>query len=149
MNFKYDLKKYNKYKLLSCMLGCFLLTSNVSIAADWTSIKKTKDYELQVDMDSYNETDGLPFITAKQTFYKSQNLVKANNKIVFIKELTTNQFDCKAQLHKKLDSNFFNNQGALVDSIKPDDLFKPIKKHSDVATIASLVCQVYKMLGGG
>lgn len=148
MNYKYYLKKHNKYMMLFTIFGCFVLTSNISHAVDWSTIKKTKDYELLVDMDSYNETDGTPFITTKYAFYKPKKLVTENTKIEFIEEHVTSLFNCKAQSYKTLESHLFKSKGVLVKSFKNDVSFKPIKKGSDNETIASLVCQVHQMLGG-
>ena len=148
MNFNYFLNKHNKYMMLVSIFGGFLLTHNHSFAADWTTIKKTKDYELFVDMDSYNEADGLPFITAKYTFYKPKNLVTGNTKVAFVEEHETTQFNCKTRMYKTLETNFYKSKGVLVRFLKSDDSFKSIKKNSDNATIASLVCQVHQMLGG-
>lgn len=134
--------------MLVSIFGGFLLTHNHSFAADWTTIKKTKDYELFVDMDSYNEADGLPFITAKYTFYKPKNLVTGNTKVAFVEEHETTQFNCKTRMYKTLETNFYKSKGVLVRFLKSDDSFKSIKKNSDNATIASLVCQVHQMLGG-
>lgn len=148
MNFKYFLNKHNKYMMLVSIFGGLLLTSNHNFAADWTTIKKTKDYELLVDMDSYNETQGLPFITANYIFYKTQKHVAGNTKIEFTEEHATSQFNCKTRMYKTLESNFYKSKGVLARSLKGDDSFKPIKKNSDNSTIASLVCQVHQMLGG-
>lgn len=148
MNFKFFINKHNKYMMLVPIFGGLLLTSNHSFAADWTTIKKTKDYVLLVDMDSYNEAEGLPFITAKYTFYEPQKLVTGNTKIAFIEEHATSQFNCKNQMYKTLESHYFKSKGVLVTSLKGDDSFKPIRKNSDKETIASLVCQVHQMLGG-
>ena len=148
MNFKFFLNKHNNYMMLVPIFGSLLLTSNHSFAADWTTIKKTKDYELLVDMDSYNETQGLPFITAKYNFYKTQKLLISNKKIAFIEEHSTSQFNCKTRMYKTIESHYYKSKGMLVRSLKGGDSFKPIKKQSNNATIASLACQVHQMLGG-
>jgi hypothetical protein len=148
MKIKSILNKHNKYMMLASVFGGLLLMSNHIHAIEWTTIKKTEDYELFVDMDSYNESQGLPFITAKYAFYKPKNLVVGNTKIVFIEEHATSQFNCKLKSYKTLETNFYKSKGVLVRFLKGDDSFKPIMKNYDNATIASLVCQVHQMLGG-
>lgn len=148
MNFKKILKKCNKYMLLLSTIGGLTLISCNSYAVDWTTIKKIKDYELLVDMDSYNETNGLPFITTKFIFNKAKSLDLDKTKIVFIEEHATSQFNCKLKTYKVLETHFFKNKGVLIKSLKSNDSFKPIRKDTDNATIASLVCQVHQMLGG-
>jgi hypothetical protein len=148
MNFKKILGKRNKYMMLSSLFGCYVFAYTSSYAADWTTIKKTKDYELLVDMDSYNETQKLPFITAKYAFYKPKNLDIGNTKILFIEEHVTSLFNCKTNSYKTIESHFFKSKGMLVGSVKGDNSFKAVVKSSDNATIASLACQVHKMLGG-
>lgn len=49
--------------LLSLMVYCSIFEAS---AADWTSISKTKQAEVLVDMDSYNESAGIPYISTKR-----------------------------------------------------------------------------------
>ncbi len=139
-------KKLNKNKILAYSYGLILCASSASFAADWASIKNTKDYELLVDMDSYNETNHLPYITAKTVYKYPKNVLLNSKKIVYVEELSTNQFNCKLQLYKPLETRYFNN--ILLATNKPQSSFVPLKPGSDHATIASLVCQVHKMLSG-
>lgn len=139
-------KKINQYNLLTYACGLLLSFSNHSIAADWASIKKTKDYELLVDMDSYNETNHLPFITAKTVYKYPKNGLLNSKKIIYLEEHSTTQFNCKSQLYKTLETRYFKNQ--LLATTKPLSSFQPLKRNSDHAATASLVCQVHKMLGG-
>ena len=148
MYFFHYFKKHSKYRTLEPILGLLLCTSTQIYAADWESIKKTKDYELLVDMDSYNVADGLPLITAKTVFTSSKSLVLNNKKMVFTKELSTKQFNCKLQSYKQLETRFLNKKNVLIWSEIGVKSFEPIALGSNNATISSLVCQVHKMLGG-
>lgn len=139
-------KIINKNRILAYSCGLILCTSSASFAADWASIKNNKDYDLLVDMDSYNETNNLPYITAKTIYKHPKNVLLNSKKIVYVEELSTKQFNCKSQLYKTLETRYFNN--ILLATNKPKSSFMPIKPGSDHATIASLVCQVHKMLSG-
>jgi hypothetical protein len=141
-----NIKKINQYKLLTYTCGLLLSFSNHSFAADWASIKKTKDYELLVDMDSYNETNQLPYITAKTVYKYPKDGLLNSKKIIYLEEHSTTQFNCKLQLYKTLETRYFNNK--LLATNKPFSSFQPLKRGSDHAATASLVCQVHKMLGG-
>lgn len=134
--------------MLVSTFGLLLCTSSQIYAADWESIKKTNDYELFVDMDSYNVSDGLPLITAKTVFIHPKSIVLSNKKIVFIKELSAKQFNCKLQSYKQLETRFLNKKNVLIWSEKGVKSFEPLETNSNNATISSLVCQVHKMLGG-
>lgn len=148
MNLQFKLKIININIMLATTLGGLFFASGNSFAADWTSIKKSKDYELLVDMDSYNETDGLPLITAKYVFNKPKNPVIDSTKIGLNEEHVTTQFNCKLQLYKTLATHYFKRKGELLETKNGEGSFNPIKKESDNAIIASLVCQVHQMLGG-
>ncbi len=139
-------KKINKNKILAYSCGLIFCTSIPSSAEDWTSIKKTKDYELLVDMDSYNETNHLPFISSKTVYTQQKNGRINNTKFTYLEEHATTQFNCKLNQYKTLETRYFKNK--LLAANKPKSSFQPIKGGSDHATTASLVCQVHKMLGG-
>lgn len=139
-------KKVNKNIILAYSCGLIFCTSIPSSAEDWTSIKKTKDYELLVDMDSYNETNHLPYITAKTVYKYPKNGLVSGKKITYLEAHATTQFNCKLNQYKTLDTRYFKNK--LLAANKPKSSFQPIKGGSDHATTASLVCQVHKMLGG-
>jgi hypothetical protein len=139
-------KKINQYKLLTYACGFMLSFSNHGFAADWATIKKAKDYELLVDMDSYNETNYLPFITAKTVYKYPKNRLLNSKKIIYLEEHSTTQFNCKLQLYKTLEIRYFKNK--LLATTNPLSSFQPLKRGSDHEATASLVCQVHKMLGG-
>ena len=130
--------------LLAAILCCGSLQV---IAADWTSISKTKHAEMQVDMDSYNETDGLPYISTKTLFIHPQNFRKNALKFSYKESHSTSQFNCTEHTVKTSATQFFTQQ-KLVGSEKGDNAFKPMIAGSKEASLESLVCQVHKMVGG-
>lgn len=139
-------EKINKIIILAYSFGLIFCTNNPSFAADWASIKKTNEYELLVDMDSYNQTNHLPYITAKTVYKVPKNGLMNSKKITYLEEHATTQFNCKLQLYKTLETRYFKNK--LLATNKPKNSFQPLTPGSDHETTASLVCQVHKMLGG-
>jgi len=148
MNKQKIYKKIKYYKYLSPAIALLLCTSIEASATDWASIKKNKDYELLVDMDSYNESEGLPFITAKTVFNGLKSFDLSGGKMKYIEEHSKSQFNCKLHTYKVLETHFYQPKNKLVGSQKGFKSFKPLEKGSDHASIASLVCQVHQMVGG-
>lgn len=148
MNSKNYNKKTFKYNRLAILICAMTFGSATVDAADWTSIKKSTEYELWVDMDSYNEADGLPYITAKTVYRKPKILAVKGSKLRFLEAHTQNQYDCKKQASKILDTRLYDAKNKLIDTKKGLKPLEPIKSGSDDAIVASLTCQVYKMVGG-
>jgi len=138
----------NALKAYGYLLAALLCCSSLpAIAADWTSISKTKQAEMLVDMDSYNELDGLPYISTKTLFVQPKNYRKNALKFSYNESNTTSHFNCNERTVKNSATQFFSHQ-KLVGSEKGDNLFKPVIAGSKDASLASLVCQVHKMVGG-
>jgi hypothetical protein len=97
-------------------------------------------------MDSYNQTNHLPYITAKTVYKYPKNGLINSKKVSYHEAHATTQFNCNLQLYKTLETRYFKSK--LLATDKPLSSFEPLKTGSDHATIASLVCQVHKMLGG-
>lgn len=148
MSHENNRRKLFNYSYLKPLLMLVLLSSFDTSAADWASIKKTKNYELLVDMDSYNESAGLPFITAKTIFNSPKSYALNGKKLSYIEELSTSQFDCKLHTYKVLETHFYKQKNKLAGSQKSVSPFILLEKNSDSASIASLVCQVHQMVGG-
>ncbi len=117
-------------------------------AADWTSISKTKQYEVLVDMDSYNESAGIPYISTKTLYVKPQNYRKNALKFSYSESHSTTQFNCSAHTYKINSTQFYSANKKLVGSEKGDIFFKPITAGSKDTELESLVCQVHQMVGG-
>ena len=148
MNNKNYNKKTRKYNGLAILISAMSFGSATVDAADWTSIKKSTEYELWVDMDSYNEAEGLPYITAKTVYKKPKILAVKGSKLRFLEAHTQNQYDCKKQASKILETRLYDAKNKMIDAKKDMKAFEQIKSGSDDAIIASLTCQVYKMVGG-
>lgn len=131
--------------LLAAISCCTVLEA---VAADWMSISKTKQDEMLVDMDSYNESAGMPYITAKTVFLTPQNYRKNALKFSYAESHFTSQFNCTLHTFKNNSMQFYDINKKLVGSEKGDSSFKPIIAGSKDASLESLVCQVHKMVGG-
>ena len=117
-------------------------------AADWTSISKTKQDEVLVDMDSYNESAGIPYISTKTLYVKPQNYRQNSLKFSYSESHATTQFNCNAHAYKINSTQFYSANKKLLGSEKGDMSFKPVTAGSKNAALESLVCQVHKMVGG-
>lgn len=117
-------------------------------AADWASIIQEKESEILVDMDSYNEKNGIPYINTKTIYLKSQNHVKNAQNLKYSESHSTSQFNCATQTYKKNSIRLYDSNKKLLLSENGDALFKPIVAGSKDAQIGRLVCQVHKMVGG-
>lgn len=148
MNHYRKYKKFNNYRHLSNFFALSMLVSFDVMSADWTSIKKTKEYQLLVDMDSYNESAGLPFITTKTILNKPKSYALNGKKLLYIAEVSTSLFNCKLHTYKVLMTHFYQQNNKLIDSKKGMQPFEPLEKGSNHASISSLVCQVHQMVGG-
>lgn len=148
MNHHRKYKKFHDYRHLSFFFVLSMLFSFDVMGADWTSIKKTNEYELLVDMDSYNESAGLPFITTKTILNKPKGNAINGKNLLYIEEVSTSLFNCKLHTYKVLVTQFFQHNNKLVSSKKGVMLFEPLEKGSDHASISSLVCQVHQMVSG-
>lgn len=136
---------FNKLCSILVLSGLGLAQAN---AADWETIKTTKDYVISVDLDSYNQTEGLPFMTTKTVFKQPQSAVQANHPFSFIEAHTTRQFNCQLQTFRMLSTRYYQKKQVLINTQNRQTAFAPLMKGSDEAMIASLVCQVQQMVGG-
>ena len=135
----------------ACMLAAgifFGCTTFGALAADWTSISKTKQDEVLVDMDSYNESAGIPYISTKTLYVKPQNYRKNALKFSYSESHSTTQFNCSAHTYKINSTQFYSANKKLVGREKGDISFKPVTVGSKHAALESLVCQVHQMVGG-
>ena len=131
--------------LLAAVTCCNVLQAD---AADWTTISKTKQHEMLVDMDSYNETDGMPYISTKTLFTKPQSYRKNALKFSYKESHVTSQFNCTQHTVKNSAKQFVDVHKKLIGSEQGDNAFKPVVAGSKDAALESLVCQVHQMVGG-
>jgi hypothetical protein len=139
------------------LIGAVLLTiSSHVLAVEWDSIIKKADYEIFVDIDSYNVANGLPYFLTKTIFKKNQSKDQpknqqssSNKKLISYQYVIKNtQFNCKHALFKVTSTDFYSQQNKLLMSEKMTAEFKPILAASDEYSVAELACQVHKMVGG-
>ena len=132
------------------LLTAALLLSSTSeaLAVEWTSIIKKADYEIVVDIDSYNVANGFPYILTKTLFKKEQAYSNKTQSIHYQHQVKNTQFNCKQPLFKVTSIDFYNKKNKLLLSEKIAADFQPIVLGSDELSVAQLVCQVHQMVGG-
>ena len=134
-------------------LVTLLLCASSALAADWESIIKTPQYEILVDIDSFNVRDGYPFIEAKKVFKTPQRYQYKGNYFMVLEHHSVTQFDCKLHRYKELGADYYNQDNQhkalqLVHHQNPSTVFQPVINNTNHAALESLVCQVHKMVGG-
>jgi len=130
------------------MTAVLLTISMQVLAVEWDSIIKKADYEIFVDIDSYNALNGLPYFLTKTIYKKTQPLTR-NKKLISDQYVIKNtQFNCQQALFKVTSIDYYNQQNKLLISDKLTAAFKPILAASDEYFVAQLACQVHKMVGG-
>jgi hypothetical protein len=133
-------------KLITVAL--LLSTALEGQAVEWSSIVKKNDYEVLVDIDSYNVTQGYPFILSKTIYTKAQNRQNGTSAIHYQYQLKNTQFNCKQALFKVTSMGFYTGQNKVLLKEKPRTNFQVITPNSDESAVGQLVCQVHQMLGG-
>ena len=136
----------NKTKPLIAAL--ILLNSPHAIAVEWDSIIKKTDYEIFVDIDSYNVANGFPYILTKTIFKNAQPYLYKNKGLNYQYQIKTTQFNCNQAFYKNTSTDFYNAKNKVMASVKLTTEFKPVVAGSDEFAVAQLVCQVHKMVGG-
>ena len=130
-------------------MGTILLAISINVmAVEWDSIIKKADYEIFVDIDSYNVTNGFPYFLTKTIFAKSQSLTSNKKLISYLYEVKNTQFNCKQPLFKVTSIDFYSQKNKLLSSEKLTAEFQPITLGSDEYSVAQLACQVHQMVGG-
>ena len=119
-----------------------------AMAVEWNSVIKKPDYEILVDIDSFNVAQGYPYILTKTVFKKSQPYSNQTKLINFQYQLKNIQFDCKQAMYKVTAIDFYSKKQKLLLAEKPSKQFMPIIAGSDEFSVGQLVCQVNKMVGG-
>ena len=131
------------------LVGAVLLTTSINaMAVEWDSIIKKADYEIFVDIDSYNVTNGFPYFLTKTIFKKSQSLTSKERIISYQYVVKNTQFNCQQPLFKVTSIDFYSLKNKLLSSEKLTAEFKPVISGSDEYSVAQLACQVHQMVGG-
>jgi hypothetical protein len=132
---------------VNILLALVLQTATtLSFSAEWDQIIKTDQYYIEVDIDTYATIDQLPTITTR-TVYKTPQKMPNQSGVVYYKKLRTVQCDCNRDKIKDIEVKFLD---AYNHTIRRDisSVFKAVNTDNHNREIASLVCQVHKMLGG-
>jgi hypothetical protein len=135
-------------KTLTTTAMLLLFTTIDAAAVEWTSIILKPEYEVLVDIDSYDVAEGYPYIITKTIFKREQIFVKNKLNIQYAYHVKNTQFNCKTPLFKVKSTDFYNSKGKVLASDKKPVAFKAISPSSDEFAVGQLVCQVHKMVGG-
>lgn len=136
----------NKKQLTAIAL--LLVIADNAFCAEWNSIIKNADYETFVDIDSYNVTNGLPYILTKTIFKNTQSLNLNKKTVMFQYQVKNTLFNCKQAMFKVTSIDFYSKQNQLVIRQKPTAALMPIMAGTDEYAVGQLVCQVNQMVGG-
>ncbi len=135
------------------LLAVVVLVSTVNVhsfayAEDWSSVIKTTESNIAVDMDSYDESKGYPSITTSTQYKKPQTIHINNHNLSYIEKRATPLFNCQTHAIKLSRVEMLDKKGKKIANEIAKDQFSPIETGSIDAQIESLVCQVHKMVGG-
>lgn len=122
--------------------------SNQIVAEEWSSIIKKSEYEIFVDIDSYNQENGWPFMTTKTVYIKPQLLNKKPSSSTYITHVAEWQFNCKNPVYRMRFSTFLDQKDKVIGQQTPMKNFQTIPTGSDIFAIGQLTCQVHQMVGG-
>lgn len=139
-----------KRKLSIIILGAHILISHSIqlLAEELSSIIKKSAYEILVDIDSYNQENGWPYMTTKTVYKTPQLLPKSALSKTYITQLTQWQFNCKNPVYLTRSSTFYDLKNQVVGHAAPMKNFQAIPAKSDIFSVAQLTCQVHQMVGG-
>lgn len=138
-------KMQTRLHVLTILLLC---TTSPAMAEDWTSIIKNNDYEVLVDIDSYNVEGNTPYITAKTIFESSQIYSLNKKKISYTTSIKNLLFNCAEPAYKTKSIELYDKKDKLLVLEKEVSAFKKIESNTTEFSIGQLTCQVHQMLGG-
>ncbi len=129
------------------VLTLLSLSMTNAIAVEWTSIIKDVDHEVLVDIDSYNVSDGFPYLIAKTIYQKPQTFILPSEETQYLVSIAKLQFNCKKPMYRTRSIQLLDNKQKLIDTIKISSQFKKLEMNTDAFSIGQLTCQVHQMLG--
>lgn len=136
-----------KNKWLKTTLLASTLTTYPAYAEDWSQISNQNGVATYVDMDSYNEKGGLPFIDTKNVYKTAQTQVNQGKKLTFYKNVQTTQFNCTTHTYRVLKNQLFDKSGLVIYKEKSQSEFSFSEKNVFYKNLETLVCQVHRMVG--
>lgn len=134
-----------KLHTLTLLLLC---STSPVMAEDWTSIIKNNDYEVLVDIDSYNVEGNTPYITAKTVFENSQTYLINKKKIQYETSIKKMLFNCAEPAYKTKSIELYDKKNKLLVFENEVSSYKKIESNTKEFSIGQLTCQVHQMLGG-
>ncbi len=135
-----------KHALPAALLFSSLLQS--AQALEWSSIIKTADYEILVDIDSYKVIAGKPYMTTKTVYNTPQTYLANPKSVQYQARLEQTLFNCKQPEFKQLSIALLDAAENTLYRDEQATSFQPIAHGSDTFSIGQLTCQVHQMLGG-
>lgn len=131
--------------ILPILLLCL---ASPAMAEDWSSIVNNNDYEVLVDIDSFNVEGNTPYITAKTMFKSSQIHSLNKKKIQYVTSIKNMLFNCAEPVYKTISIALYDKKNKLLVLEKKASAFKKIGVNTQEFLIGQLTCQVHQMLGG-
>lgn len=137
-----------RYKMVA-VIGLFCLLAAVDArATDWSSVIQSPESEVLVDMDSYSSAAGLPLISTQTKFKSAQTYRQQQTTWHYLRTTSQAQFNCTQHSVRNVDIAFYNAQDQLLGHKKGNKAFEKVQPNSVNQQLESLVCEVYKMVGG-
>jgi hypothetical protein len=137
-----------RYKMANLIGMLCLLTAFDALAVDWSSVIKTQDTEVLVDMDSYSSAAGLPYISTQSKFKTEQTYYHQQTTWLYLRKTSRAQFNCAQHTVRNLAVTFYSASNQRLGREKENKTFEKVDPGSVNQQLESLVCQVYKMVGG-
>lgn len=127
--------------------GIWGINTHITMAysAEWEPIIQTPNVVIAVDIDSYAQVGTFAKMETRYTYPTPQGYEKTP----FLTKLKEAQFDCKKQRIWVTKTRLSEKKNPTNYSVtKPaEPAFRPFNDMDHEAEIASLVCQVQKMVG--
>lgn len=136
------LKRIHRFMVVTATIAF----SQLSHSEEWETIIKTPNVVIAVDIDSYAQIGSFAKIESRYSYHSPQHV----DKTIYHTKLNEAQFDCKKQriwvTKTKLSEKKNPTSYRIVKLAEP--AFRPYNQMDHEDEIASLVCQVQKMVGG-
>lgn len=142
------MQKGHKIPVIFLCANILISYSNQLVAEEWSSIIKKSEYEIFVDIDSYNQENGWPFMTTKTVYKAPQLLNKKPSSNTYISHVAEWQFNCKNPVYRMRFSKLLDQKNKVIGQQTPMKNFQTIPAGSDIFAIGQLTCQVHQMVGG-
>jgi hypothetical protein len=142
------MQKFCKYPFIFLTANALITYSIQGLTEEWSSIIKKDGYEIFVDIDSYNQENGWPYMNTNTVYKKPQALNKTSPSKTYMSHVLQLQFNCKNPVYRSLSSTFYDSQHQAIGRVTPMKNFQAIPANSDIFSIGQLTCQVHQMVGG-